>query len=60
MTTTAARSFPFAPRRAVLAALSAVLIGFAIAPSAWAEKGDRDKPINFSGDSGDEIGRAHV
>ena len=48
--------FPFAQRsraRAALAAFSAVLIGLANVPSAWAEKADRDKPINFSGDSGD-------
>ena len=48
--------FRFAPRRAAQAALlafSAVLFGLAAAPWAWAEKADRDKPINFSGDSGD-------
>ena len=48
--------FAFVPRRAARAALlafTAALIGLAAAPCARAEKTDRDKPINFSGDSGD-------
>ena len=52
----AALLFPIAllrPARAALLAFSAVLVGLAAAPSAWAEKADREKPINFSGDSGD-------
>ena len=46
----------FAPRRAArrtVAAFVAWLVAGAIVAPAWAEKADRDKPINFSGDSGD-------
>ena len=48
--------FRFAPpraARATVAAYFALLAALAIAAPAWAEKTDRDKPINFSGDSGD-------
>lgn len=42
------------PRPAPAALLAAlVALAAAVAPVASAEKGDRDKPINFSGDSGD-------
>jgi lipopolysaccharide export system protein LptA len=34
-------------------ALLAALVALAVAPQASAEKADRDKPINFSGDTGD-------
>lgn len=39
--------------RSARLAFAALVIGFAIASGASAEKADRDKPINFSGDSGD-------
>jgi len=46
--------FRFAPRRAARAlAWVAVVTTLAAAPSAWAEQADRNKPINFSGDTGD-------
>jgi len=45
------------PRRRALpasaAALLAALVGLALVPAAHAEKADREKPINFSGDTGD-------
>ncbi len=44
----------FAPRRAARATVWVALVtALAAAPSAWAEKADRDKPINFAGDTGD-------
>jgi lipopolysaccharide export system protein LptA len=44
----------FAPRRvARAAAWIAVVMSLAAAPAAWAEQADRNKPINFSGDTGD-------
>ena len=46
--------FHIAPRRAARAlAWAAVATTLAAAPSAWAEQADRNKPINFSGDTGD-------
>jgi lipopolysaccharide export system protein LptA len=53
--TTARRSRPFLLRTARTAAqaLAAVVAAFGIASPAFAEAADRDKPINFSGDSGD-------
>ena len=47
--------FAYAPRRAARSAMVLFIatLGLAAAPHACAEKGDRDKPINFSGDSGD-------
>ena len=44
----------FAPRRvARAAAWIAVGSALAAAPAAWAEQADRNKPINFAGDTGD-------
>jgi lipopolysaccharide export system protein LptA len=44
----------FAPRRVKRAAAwIAVGTTLAAAPAAWAEQADRNKPINFSGDTGD-------
>jgi len=56
VTSTAVRPFIrhascFAARRCLLL-LSALVLGLAAVAPASAEKGDRDKPINFSGDSG--------
>jgi lipopolysaccharide export system protein LptA len=51
-----ARRFRFALRRAARAGTTACfvfLLAGAAAVPAWAEKADRDKPISFSGDSGD-------
>jgi len=48
--------FRIAPRRAVRAtatAFVALVAVLAVAAPAWADKADRDKPINFSGDTGD-------
>ncbi|MEO8306161.1 MAG: lipopolysaccharide transport periplasmic protein LptA [Betaproteobacteria bacterium] len=47
------RRLPRHPGRAAAVALMALVATLAIAPFAHAEKADRDKPINFSGDSGD-------
>ena len=44
----------FVPRRGTRAAAwIAVVTTLAAAPAAWAEQADRNKPINFSGDTGD-------
>jgi lipopolysaccharide export system protein LptA len=48
--------FRIAPRRAARAtatAFVALVAVLAVAAPAWADKADRDKPINFSGDTGD-------
>jgi lipopolysaccharide export system protein LptA len=44
-----------APRRAAIRVAVTLLAACAVAasPASWAEKADRDKPINFSGDTGD-------
>ena len=44
---------PRRPGRAACVSLIALFAALAVAPCAYAEKADRDKPINFSGDSGD-------
>src|SRR6185436_12076864 len=41
------------PGFCVAAAVAAVCATLAFAPTAYAEKADREKPINFSGDTGD-------
>ena len=54
--TTARRSRPLLPcaaARTAACTLCAVFAALGIASPALAEAGDRDKPINFSGDSGD-------
>ena len=44
----------FVPRRgARVAAWFAIVTTLAAAPAAWAEQADRNKPISFSGDTGD-------